>query len=81
MAIAPLFDEITALMMLDFKELVKEYKEWDDDERAELVKLASDKYEIENAVMESQVETGIELAMEIAGVVAKVVDYTKALKA
>ena len=80
MCMSALFDEVMALTKVDLKLLSKEYKDWSPEERAELVKRSSEKYDIKNDVMEAQIETGLSITLRVADCVADIVEFTKTVR-
>lgn len=58
-------DEAVDLLSLDRKMLRREWEDFDDEERAELIEACLAEFDIENDKLESQLEIGIEVAFKI----------------
>lgn len=76
-SISDLFDELTGILSCDWNKVKSELNDLDAKERAELLKIAKEKFDIDDDQVEDRIERGLDLANELYTVVNKTIDYAK----
>jgi len=76
-----LFDELTALGSVDFKEVSKEIKDLDAQEREELHAFLKVKFDIVDDKLEMAIEDGLKIVEEAYGLIKRSQALYKSLKA
>lgn len=76
-ALAPVTNEVAALITADFSKMSNEYKMLTPVDKLVLIDYAKTKFDIADDKLEQKLEDGLSLAFELYGVITKIIKYAK----
>lgn len=78
--IVDLFDELTAIGSVDFKQVLNDFKGLENSDRSELVEKITAKIDLGDAKVESLIEEGLGIAVDLASIVERSITLVKTFK-